>query len=161
MYKHAIKPLSYYLDVNTIVRSIQKLDIEEILSYLGQYGIIVWKIDPGIFVALDYETRFRRFHKVSTIQFQRKEDILKLALETIYGVKIYTESDLRNILKGLVIHREYSNALGFLLPCETEVKVIDVDKHIVGIADIVCNDCIIEVKASFRSIPRREHIYQL
>jgi len=148
------------VDVDKISNSIQKLAIEELLTYLGQHGILVWRVAPNVFIALDYETRHKNLYRVSIVSIPLSEDfLLKSALEITYGVKLYTGQDLRNILRGLVIHKEYSHALGFLIPCETEVKIVNRSKGIVGIADIVCEDCVIEIKSG--STLRKEHIYQL
>lgn len=148
------------MDVNRISSSIQKLAIEEVLTYLGQYGVFVWKIAPNVFIALDYETKYKNLYRASIVSIPLSEDfLLKSALEITYGVKLYTEQDLRNILRGLIVHREYSHALGFLIPCEFEVKIVCRNKGIVGIADIVCGNYVIEIKTS--SSLRKEHIYQL
>jgi len=155
-----IKPIRYYVDSNKIADSIQRLTFEELLIYLGQFGIIVWKIALGMFITLDYESKHKGMLRVSAISTPlSKDNLLKLALETIYNVKLYTESDLRSILRGLIIHREYSHAIRFLVPCKTEVKVIDKSKNIVGVADIVYNDYIVEIKSSSKL--KKEHIYQL
>ena len=155
-----VKPIRYYVDVDRISSSIQKLAIDEVLTYLGRYGIFVWKIAPNIFVALDYETKHKDLYRASFVSIPLSEDfLLKSALEIAYGVKLYTEQDLRNILRGLVIHREYGNALGFLIPCEFEVKIVDRSKGVVGIADIVCENYVIEIKTG--SSLKRRHIYQL
>jgi len=88
-----------------------------------------------------------------------EENLLKLALEKVYGVKLYTEQDLRNILRGLIIHREYVHALGFVIPCKSEVKVIDKNRKVIGLVDLACGNFIIEIKSSF--VLKQEHIYQL
>jgi len=155
-----IKPISHYIDVDEIASSIQRLSIEELLTYLSQYGIMVWRIASDIFIAVDFESKNRNLRRVSIVSAPiSKDSLLELALETTYGIKLYSEQDLRNILKGILIHKEYCHALGFLLPCEFEVKVIDRNKNIVGIADVVCGDYIIELKSgtSFR----KGHAYQL
>lgn len=158
--KEYIKPIQHYVDIYRITSSIQKLSIEYLLTYLSQYGIMVWKIDPNIFIALDFESRHKYLRRVSMVSIPTSEDsLLKSALEIAYGVKLYTEPELRNILRGIIIHREYCHALGFLLPCESEVKVIDKDKGIVGIADLVCGDHVIELKSSTNF--KRAHAYQL
>ncbi len=160
MLQNAIKPLCYYVDVDEIVRSVQKLNLEELLTYLGQYGMVVWRIAPNLFVALDHETKHKNLRRVSILSIPLSRDnLLKLALELAYNVKLYTETDLRNILQGLIAHKEYSYSLGFVIPCMVEVKVVNKTKKIVGIADIVCNDSVIELKLG--SHLRREHVYQL
>ncbi len=148
------------MDVDKISSSIQKLAIEELLTYLGQHGVLVWRVAPNVFIALDYETRHKNLYRASIVSIPLNEDyLLKSALEITYGVKLYTEQDLRNILRGLVIHKEYGHILGFLIPCESEVKIVNRSKGIVGITDIICGDCVIEIKSS--SNLRKEHMYQL
>lgn len=148
------------MDVDKISSSIQKLAIEKVLTFLGQYEVFVWKIAPNVFIALDYETKHKNLYRASIVSIPLSEDyLLKSALEITYGVKLYTEQDLRNILRGLTIHKEYGHALGFLIPCEFEVKIASRSKGVVGIADIVCGNYVIEIKTS--SSLRKEHIYQL
>jgi len=45
------------------------------------------------------------------------------------------------------------------LSCETKVKVIDEVKGVVGVADLVCGDYVLELKSSTRI--RMNHVYQL
>jgi len=158
--KEFIKPIRHYIDVDKIMNAIQRLSIEELLTYLGQYGITVWEIVSDLFIAIDFESKNKHFRRVSIVSTPINEDsLLKLALETAYGVKLYSEQDLRNILKGILIHKEYCYTLGFLLPCEFEVRVMDKSKSIVGVADLVCGDYVIELKSGMNF--RKSHAYQL
>ena len=155
-----IKPIRHYIDVDKIANSVQRLSVEELLTYLGQYRIMVWRIAPNIFIAMDFESKNKHLHRVSIVSTPINEDsLLKLALETTYGVKLYSEQDLRNILKGIIIHKEYCHALGFLLPCKFEVKIANRSKGVVGIADVVCGDYVIELKSGTNL--RKSHAYQL
>lgn len=155
-----IKPISHYINTREIKSYVQKADVNELQFYLSQYGINVWKLSKNMFIALDFETSHKNLYRVSMVSTPLNVgSLLKLSLELKYGVKLYTEQDLRNILSGLILHKEYSNTIGFLAKCETEVKVISREKRIAGIADIVCDDFVIEIKLS--SSIRKEHLHQL
>lgn len=156
-YPGLIKPIRDYVDIYSIETNIQKLTLGELLTYLGQHDIIVWRLAPNIFIALDFEAKHKNNLWVSLISTPASDDsLLELALETAYGVKIYSEQDLRNILKGLIVHREYLHALSFILPCESEVRIKK--KGIVGVADAVCNDHVVEIKTGR---PEKSHAHQL
>jgi len=155
-----VKPISHYVNVSKIIESIQKLSPENLLMYLSNHDILVWKVSTDLFIAFDHESKHKNLYRVSAVSIPlNEENLLKLSLEKIYGVKLYTERDLRNILRGLIIHKEYVHALGFVIPCESEVKVMDKNKRVVGSVDLACGNFIIEIKSSFAL--KQEHIYQL
>jgi len=139
---------------------IDRMDFQILLETLQSYEISVLRILPNLFVALDFETKHREFLRASMVSIPLSDDlIIQTALELKYGVKLYTECDLRNILRGLILHEEYANAIKFLLPCEREVKILDKSKKIVGVADLLCGDVVIEIKTGRK--PKHIHAYQL
>jgi len=158
--RNFVKPIRHYVDVNAITSSVQGFSLDQLLSYLGQYGITVWRVARSIFAVLDFESKSRHLRRISAVSIPVNEDsLLRFALEMSYGVKLYTLRDLRNVLRGMIAHRMYGAVLGFLLPCEAEVKIMDESRGVVGVADLVCGDYVLELKSSTKT--RIGHAYQL
>jgi len=158
--RNFVKPIRHYVDVNAITSSVQGFSLDQLLSYLGQYGITAWRVARNIFAVLDFESKSKHLRRISAVSIPVNEDsLIRFALEMSYGIKLYTLQDLRNILRGMITHRMYGTALGFLLPCEAEVKIIDDSREVVGVADLVCGDYVLELKSSTKT--RIGHVYQL
>jgi len=155
-----IKPIKEYIDTREIWEKINKLSFEDILDYLSEYGFLIWKVeDLDLYMTIDFESRHKDHKRVSVVSKNLNEETkLQLAIEKLYSVSLYTERGLRNILRGLVIHEKYSASIGFLLPCEAEVPVKDEERKIVGRADLVCGDYVLELKSGKRN---KNHAYQL
>jgi hypothetical protein len=109
-----------------------------------------------LFVVKDFETKYSNLVWASQLGYL---DALTLFFNTRYSVKVFNESDLRNIMFGLVVHEVYQGALKLVYPnAESEVKVIDRELGLVGVADVVFDDSVVEIKTGQRS---QRHLLQL
>ena len=158
-YESFIKPLSQLINYEKIVEKAQSISIDEVFIYLAKYNIFVKPLpEVDLYVARDYESKYRDYVKVSDILLCNKYPSL-IAIQQKFGVKIYNERSLRRILTGLWIHEAYKSQISFLIPVKQEVKCVDHNRKIVGIADIVGPNFIIEIKSS-KGI-RKEHMLQV
>lgn len=142
-----------------IVETAKSISIDDVFTYLVRYDIYVKPL-PGtnLYIAKDYESKYGNYVKISDILICNKYPSL-IALQRKYGVKIYNEKSLRRILAGLWIHEAYKSLISFLVPVQQEVKCVDHNRKIVGVADIVGPNFVIEVKSSRKT--KKEHILQL
>ena len=141
-----IKPIKEYVDVREIWDKINKLSLEDLLDYLNKYGFFIWKVeDLDLYITIDFEVKQKDHKRVSIVSTHLDEETkIRLAIEKVHNVSLYTERGLRNILRGLVIHTVYSDAIRFLLPCDAEVPIKDTKRKIAGRADLVCGDDVLE-----------------
>ncbi len=154
-----IKPLSKLINYEKIIEKAKSISIDDVFTYLARYNIYV-KLLPGtdLYIVKDYESKYKDYVKVSDILLCDKYPSL-IAIQRKFGVKVYSERDLRRILAGLWIHEAYKSQISFLIPVKQEVKCVDHNRKIVGVADIVGPNFIIEIKSS-REI-RKEHVLQV
>ena len=155
-----IRPISEYVNTQKIIENVNKLSFEQLLYYLGNYDFLIWKVEGlDLYITIDFESRHKDHKRVNIVTKNLDEETkLQLAIEKLYSVSLYTGRGLRNVLRGLVIHDAYSNAIGFHLPCEVEVPVKDTNRKIAGRADLVCGEYVLELKSGKRN---KNHAYQL
>jgi CRISPR/Cas system-associated exonuclease Cas4 (RecB family) len=154
-----LPPLNRVIDVPSVRKHIQTLDLDGIINFLNTKGVIVWPItisNRELFVVKDFETRHSNFIWASQLGHL---DPLALFFNTRYSIKVYNEDDLRNIMLGLVVHESYQGVLKLAYPdVESEVKVVDRELGLVGVADIVFGDSVAEIKTGRKS---QQHLLQL
>ncbi len=158
-YESFIKPLSQLIEYKKIVKKVRSMSMDDVFTYLTRYNIYVKPLSGlNLYIAKDYESRYRNYIKVSDILLCNRYPSL-IALQQKFGVKIYDERGLRRVLTGLWIHEAYKSQISFLIPVKQEVKCVDHNRKIVGVADIVGPNFVIEIKSSRRM--RKEHILQI
>jgi len=157
-----IRPIKDYINLSFIEMDIQNIKIEDLTFFLSKYSIIAWKIN-NIFLVIDDETRRPNLMWISRVNIPiSRENLLIAAIEDKYSVKLFTEKELKFILKGLVVHELYSNMIKTITRnCKFNVLVIDEERKLIGRADILLKkyNCVIELKTSKHKRP--EHKYQL
>jgi len=154
-----LPPLNHVIDVSSVRKHIQTLDLDNVISFLNTKGIFVWPItinNRELFIAKDFETRHSTFIWASQLGYL---DALTLFLNTKYSIKVFNENDLRNIMFGLTVHETYQGVLKLIYPdVESEVKIIDRELNLVGVADIVFSNGVAEIKTGRKS---QQHLLQL
>jgi len=148
-----IKPLKEVLssaNIDTKIKRIEMMSIEEIVNELEAFGISLWKLTEFIYVAQDYETKYfnikYRYAKASMLGITKPTS--KLALEYLGGIKLYNIANLRKILHGLEIHSMYEYLLSMSLPdVKVEVPFRDDVHKVVGRADVVTPYFVAEIKS--------------
>jgi len=159
VYEELIKPLKYYMDINRLKKSVFSMPIEEVLNTLAHYDVLAWNLkDKDIYLVQDPETRLKQYLRASNIASTSKCK-LKSAIELKFGIKLFREKDLRNILIGFLAHDIYEYYLSYLPSIRKEVSIVDDDLKIVGRADLVGPDFVIEIKTSRKM--RKAHLYQV
>ncbi len=156
-----IKPLSHYINYRAIIEKAKSISIDDLLTALLYYDIYaeVVKVNgKELFIVYDYESKYGDYVKVSDIITYSYNPGL-IALNRKLGCKIFTEDSLRRILAGIWIHEAYKFQIGFLVPARCEVKCVDCTLRIVGIADLVGPDFVVEIKSSSRRL--KYHVLQL
>lgn len=153
------KPLNEVLDINAIEEKVMLMSIDNLIDYLFTKGVIIWQLNVGgntIFVSKDFETRHRGYVWASQLG---QSDVLMLFFNVRHGIKLYSESDLRKIAFGYLVHEAYQGLLKLsMTDVESEVGAFDPDLGIAGIADLVTTDAVIEIKSGRKS---RRHLLQL
>jgi len=146
-----IKPLKEVMPLDEIQRKVQALSINDVFEILNSRGIVIWPIvvrGIELLIVKDFETRYRDRIWASNLV---TPNAITLFFNINYGIKIYTLRGLYNIVRGILVHEAYENMLKLLYPeVETEVKVYDNELGIVGIADIVLDGYVIEIKSGKR-----------
>jgi hypothetical protein len=153
------KPLSEVLDINAIEEKVMLMNIDSLIDYLFTKGVIIWQLNVGgntVFVSKDFETRHRGYVWASQLG---QSDVLMLFFNVRHGIKLYSESDLRKIAFGYLVHEAYQGLLKLsMTDVESEVGAFDPDLGIAGVADLVTTDAVIEIKSGRKS---RRHLLQL
>jgi len=153
------KPLNEVLDINAIEEKVMLMSIDSLIDYLFTKGVIIWQLNVGgntVFVSKDFETRHRGYVWASQLG---QSDVLMLFFNVRHGIKLYSESDLRKIAFGYLVHEAYQGLLKLsITDVESEVGAFDPDLGIAGVADLVTTDAVIEIKSGRKS---RRHLLQL
>jgi hypothetical protein len=153
------KPLNEVLDINAIEEKVMLMSIDSLIDYLFTKGVIIWQLNVGgntVFVSKDFETRHRGYVWASQLG---QSDVLMLFFNVRHGIKLYSESDLRKIAFGYLVHEAYQGLLKLsMTDIESEVGAFDPDLGIAGVADLVTTDAVIEIKSGRKS---RRHLLQL
>ena len=153
-------PISKILDLNAIGSDVDRLSEHDVLDILISYDIIAWPLrgHDHIFVVKDFETT-RTGNYIWSSHLITVNPI-SLYFNLKYNIKILTLNDLKNILYGIKIHEAYQYSLKMLKGEELEIEVRFVNRHlgVLGVADAVGKDYVIEIKSSK---PKRGHVYQL
>jgi hypothetical protein len=153
------KPLNEVLDINAIEEKVMLMSIDSLIDYLFTKGVIIWQLNVGgntVFVSKDFETRHRGYVWASQLG---QSDVLMLFFNVRHGIKLYSESDLRKIAFGYLVHEAYQGLLKLsMTDVESEVGAFDPDLGIAGVADLVTTDAVIEIKSGRKS---RRHLLQL
>jgi CRISPR/Cas system-associated exonuclease Cas4 (RecB family) len=153
------KPLKDVIDIDAIKRVMLSMSINDLIDYLLTKNIVIWTINVSgkkLFVAKDFEMQHKNYIGASQLG---QRDILSFYFNIKHGVKLYNENDLYKIVFGFLVHEAYQGILMLsLMNVKNEVKVIDPDLGIVGIADFVSDDAVIEIKSGRKT---KNHLLQL
>lgn len=154
--KELLKPLSYYVNLSELKRRIFSMNVNDILAILEDYDMYVLPLDKtGIYVVKDYETRHRDYLSVSDIL---SENVITLAFKHLTGIKLFTESDLRRIAYGILVHQAYYQKLITVPQLQVEQLVVDHKKKMVGRVDVLGPGFVAELKSSTK--PSWKHVLQ-
>jgi hypothetical protein len=133
--------------------------LNDLIGLLNLRGVIVWPLHINgekVFVSKDFETGHRGLIWASQLGHA---NAVTLFFNVNYSIKVYREEDLYRIAAGFLAHDAYEGILKLTLPrVEGEVKVYDNELRIVGVADLVLDDNVVEVKLSRKY---RSHRLQL
>lgn len=156
LYVSVIKPppLKEVVNLKKISELVKTFTPSNVVTALLKKGIVVWPLPfRGLYVSQDYETKHRDFVWASQLGLN---DVITYFINLKYGVKLYREEDLYRILYGLLVHEAYEGILRLTMEeVEAEVKVYDLELRVVGVADLVINDAIIEIKSGKSSSRHR------
>jgi sulfur transfer complex TusBCD TusB component (DsrH family) len=145
-------PLKEVVNLKKINELVKAFTPSDVITALLKKDVVVWPLPfRGLYVSQDYETKHRNSVWASQLGLN---DIITYFIHTKYGVKLYREEDLYRILYGLLVHEAYEGILRLTMEeVEAEVKVYDLELRVVGVADLVVNDAVIEIKSG-KSSPR-------
>jgi len=147
-----VMPLNNVVALHDIAKRIQSMNLNELIKLLNLKDVIVWPLQVGsreLFISKDFETRHRDLIWASQLGHT---NAVNLFFNVRHAVKLYREKDLYKIALGFLVHEAYEGILKLALPeVESEVKVYDRDLGVVGVADLVSEDYVVEVKSGKRS----------
>lgn len=147
-----IAPLNSVISLKEIAKQVQSMDVNELIRLLNLKDVIVWPLrmdSEEIFVSKDFETKQRNLIWASQLS---NINVVNLFFNVRHAIKLYREKDLYKIALGFLAHEAYEGILKLALPeVESEVKVYDRDLGVVGVADLVLKNYVIEVKSGKRS----------
>jgi hypothetical protein len=153
------QPLSKVLDLDAIKRKVTSMTIDGLIEVLLTKGVVVWQLvvdSKKVFVVKDFEAQHRNYVWASQLG---QNDALALFFNVKYGIKLYREDDLHRIVYGFLVHEAYQGILMMNMPdVEIEVKTFDDDIGVVGVADLVTTNAVVELKSGKKS---RRHLLQL
>jgi hypothetical protein len=139
-------PLKEVVNLKKINELVKTFTPSDVITALLKKGIVVWPLPfRGLYVSQDYETKHRDSVWASQLGLN---DVITYFINVKYGVKLYREEDLYRILYGLLVHEAYEGILRLTMEeVNAEVKVYDPELGVVGVADLVVNDAVIEIKS--------------
>lgn len=154
------RPLADVADLASIENRLNSMSLDDLLEVLESKHILVWPLrlsGKQIFITKDFESKHKG--NVWASALGSVNNIITLYFNANFGVKIFLERELHNILWGLLVHEAYEGLLSlYFNDVRTEVGVHDNDLKLAGIADVVVPNCVLELKSGRR---RPGHILQL
>ena len=142
-----IPPLRATIALDDILKQVLSANLDTIIEILNRKNIVVWPIninDVKLYVLKDFEARYKDLIWASQLGYT---NVIALFFNINYSIKLFRERDLYRIVAGFLVHDAYEGVLKLTFPdIESEVKIHDHELGVVGVADLVSNNYVIEIK---------------